>query len=149
MRKLGLIAVALAFLAGGCGSDPPRLTQAEFTRQANAVCSRYATLVGGLTSGITPGNVAQAEASVTQALPVIRAGHDELRALRPPAGLQDAYDRLLDDSDRQLDAVEKLEDALQKNDLDGAISAVKTLASADVAQERADAAQVGLSRCGI
>ena len=93
------------------------------------------------------GNVAQEEAVVAQALPVVRAGHDELRTLRPPQELQDAYDRWLDVSDREVKAIEQLADALKQNDFNGAVSALKDLSGTNVAQQQADAGELGLTAC--
>jgi hypothetical protein len=124
------------------------LTQAQFTRQANAVCTRYITLVRGVMSSATSTNLASVQASVTQALPVVRAGNDELRRLRPPEELQSAYDRWLDASDRQLDALQKLEDAVARSDVNGAVEAMKTLAEANTEQAQIDLAALGLTECG-
>jgi hypothetical protein len=124
------------------------LTQAQFTQQANAVCTRYITLVRGVMSSATSTNLASVQASVTQALPVVRAGNDELRRLRPPEELQSAYDRWLDASDRQLDALQKLEDAVARSDVNGAVEAMKTLAEANTEQAQIDLAALGLTECG-
>jgi hypothetical protein len=144
--RIVLAVLAVALLAG-CGGSQPRLTRAEFTQRASAICSRYATYLQGLRAGMQAGNVAQEQAVVAQALPVIRSGHDELRTLRPPQELQAAYDRWLDASDRQVKAVEQLADALQKSDLAGAASAIESLGGTDFAQLQADSAALGLTRC--
>ena len=144
--RIVLAALAVALIAG-CGSSQPRLTRAEFTQRATAICSRYATYLQGLRGGLQAGNVAQEEAVVAQALPVVRAGHDELRTLRPPQELQDAYDRWLDVSDREVKAIEQLADALKQNDFNGAVSALKDLSGTNVAQQQADAGELGLTAC--
>jgi hypothetical protein len=144
--RITIALLAVALLAG-CGSSQPRLTKAEFTQRASAICSRYSTYLQGLRAGVQAGNVAQEQALVAQALPVIRSGHDELRTLRPPQELQAAYDRWLDASDREVKAVEQLADALQSNDFDGALSAVKSLAGTNLAQLQADSAALGLTEC--
>jgi hypothetical protein len=84
---------------------------------------------------------------VTQALPVVRAGNDELRTLRPPAGLQDAYNRWLDTSDRQVKGLQQLEDAAAKSDVSGVVAGLKTLAGTNVEQARLDTATLGLTSC--
>jgi hypothetical protein len=142
------VLVTAAVVAAGCGSSQPRLTQAQFTQQANAVCTRYITLVRGVMSSAASPNLASVQASVAQALPVVRAGNDELRSLRPPAELQDAYDRWLDASDRQVDGLQQLEDAVARSDVHGAANALTTLVDANAEQTRLDFASLGLTECG-
>ena len=140
--------VAVAVLVAGCGGSQPRLTRAAFSQRANAVCARYTTLVRSVVSSAASTNLMSVQTAVTQALPVARAGNDELRGLRPPTELQDAWDRWLDASDRQLKGLEQLENAAEKSDVDGVVAALKTLAGTNVGQARLDAAALGLSECG-
>jgi hypothetical protein len=146
VRPLLLILSATALVAG-CGSSQPRLTRAEFTQRANAVCARYTALVQGVVGSASQSNLASVEAAVTQALPVVRAGNDELRTLRPPAELQDAYNRWLDTSDRQVKGLQQLEDAAAKSDVNGVVAGLKTLAGTNVEQARLDTETLGLTSC--
>ena len=138
-----VVAVVAVGLLAGCGSSEPRLTKAQFTERANAICSRYATYLSGLTSR----DVAQMQATIAKALPVLRAGNDELRTLRPPVELQDAYDRWLDASDLQLKTIERVQEDVQKNDVADAVAALKTLAGTNLQQLKADSSALGLTAC--
>ncbi|HSS81169.1 MAG TPA: hypothetical protein VLK24_08240 [Gaiellaceae bacterium] len=144
--RISLAALAVVLLAG-CGSSQPRLTKAEFTQRATAICSRYGTYLQGLRSNLTAGNAAQAQAAIAQVLPIVRSGIDELQTLRPPQELQDAYDRWLAATDLQLKTVERMQKAAQKNDLAGMVAAIKTLGGTDLQQLQVDSATLGLTGC--
>ena len=144
--RIVLACLAVAALAG-CGSSQPRLTRAEFTQRATAICSRYATYLQGLRSGLTTGDAAEAQAAVEQVVPIMRSGTDELRTLRPPQELQGPYDRWLDVTELELESFEQLQEAIQKSDLQGLVDAVKNVGGTDLQQQQADAAELGLTEC--
>jgi len=86
-RKLvatGTAVLALAIV--GCGSTGP-MTRAEFTKQANVICThRQALLRAAQTQH--PGDVA---AIVAADYPVLKDAVRKLEALRPPAALKSDF----------------------------------------------------------
>jgi hypothetical protein len=145
-KRVLLVAVALALVVAGCGSGK-RLTKGEFIRQANAVCAKYERRVRALMAGIAAGNEMQLARSITRVLPVIREGNGELRSLRPPSNLQDRFDRWMTIADEEVDAAEKLRDALNSRDRPAIQTAFKRLQAKDIDQDRLARQELGLMRC--
>jgi hypothetical protein len=143
---LALAFAPLALVAGGCGSDGQRLTKAEFVNEANAICAKWEKRVQSQMSGV-PGDEKQLASSIEKALPVIREGNDELRALAPPESLQSRFDRWMEIADAEVDAAQKLHDALRDNDRNAIQAAFTELQKKDVAQDRLAGQELGLTGC--
>jgi hypothetical protein len=145
-----LLAVAIAVLAlvaGGCGGNGTRLTKAEFITQANAICAKWEKRVQSQMAGITTGDEKQLASSIEKVLPTIRKGNDELRSLKPPQGLQSQFDRWMQIADAEVDAAQKLQDALQQKDRQAIQTTFKELQSKDEAQDRLARQELGLTGC--
>jgi hypothetical protein len=140
-----VLAIAvLGALAVGCGGGGggDRLSKQEFQQQANAICKRYNAKIAAL-GPASPSDIPQ---FVEKGVPVIQQGIAELRALRPPADLEDDYNRMLDEAERAIPAARKLGDAAAKQDAAAVQQAIKAGNAADQASDRI-ATKLGLSDC--
>ena len=142
-RPLGL-AMSFACLAAGCGGGGgDRLSQEEFRQQANAICEKYDKKIQALGSPQSPADI---PAYVQKGIPLLRQGIAELRALNPPADVEDDYNRMLDATAKAIPAAEKLADAAEKNDAAAVQDAIKEGQQADDASDEL-AAKLKLDRC--
>ena len=142
-RPLGL-ALFFACLAAGCGGGGgDRLSQEEFRQQANAICEKYDKKIQALGSPQSPADI---PAYVQKGIPLLRQGIAELRALDPPADVEDDYNRMLDATAKAIPAAEKLADAAEKNDAAAVQDAIKEGQQADDASDEL-AAKLKLDRC--
>jgi hypothetical protein len=141
---LGL-ALLLACVAAGCGGGGggDRLSQEEFRQQANAICGKYDKKIQGLGSPQSPADI---PAFVQKGIPLLRQGITELRALKPPAAVQDDYDRMLDETAKAIPAAQKLADAAKKSDAAAVQEAIKEGQEADDASDEL-ATKLKLERC--
>jgi len=129
---LGL-ALFLACLAAGCGGGGGgRLSQEEFQQQANAICDKFDKKIQALGSPQSPADI---PAYVQKGVPLLRQGIAELRALKPPADVEDDYNRMLDETAKSIPAAEKLADAAEKNDAAAVQDAIKEGQEADSASD--------------
>jgi hypothetical protein len=90
--------VAVAAVAGGCGSSDTGLTKAEFLKQATAICAKSdkannAAIHKALSRDPTPSEIAKVFNDT--ALPLINAELDELAALEPPKADQDRVKQMI------------------------------------------------------
>jgi hypothetical protein len=104
-------AFALAGCGGGGGGD--RLSQAEFVRQADALCKEYEAKLDALPTPQSPADIA---GFADKAIPIAEEGRDKLGDLNPPENQQDTYDAWLEQGDRSIDIVERLRDAAEDGD---------------------------------
>jgi hypothetical protein len=142
-RALGL-ALFFACLAAGCGGgEGGRLSQEEFQQQANAICEKYDKKIQALGSPESPADI---PAYVQKGIPLLRQGIAELRALNPPAEVEDDYNRMLDETAKAIPAAEKLADAAEKNDAAAVQDAIKEGQQADDASDEL-AAKLKLDGC--
>jgi len=142
-RALGL-ALFFACLAPACGGEGgDRLSQEEFQQQANAICEKYDKKIQALGSPASPADI---PAFVQKGVPLLRQGIAELRALNPPADVEDDYNRMLDETAKAIPAAEKLADAAEKNDAAAVQNAIKEGQQADSASDEL-ATKLGLDGC--
>jgi hypothetical protein len=140
---LGL-ALFLACLAVGCGGGGgDRLSQEEFQQQANAICEKYDKKIQALGSPESPADIPD---FVQKGIPLLRQGIAELRALNPPADVEDDYNRMLDETAKAIPAAEKLADAAEKGDAAAVQDAIKEGEQADSASDEL-ATKLKLDRC--
>jgi hypothetical protein len=136
--------VVLSVVAAGCdGGGESRLSKEEFQQQANAICKRYDKKIAAIG---TPTSAAEIPAFVEKGIPLIRQGLAELRALEPPAELQDDFDQMLDETEKTIPAAQKLADAAAKQDVAAVQEAIKAGNDANTASDRL-ATRLGLSQC--
>jgi hypothetical protein len=146
-RGLLFATLALALVAGGCGSKGKRLSKAEFVSRADAICAKYEKRVQSRMAGVPPGDQRQLASSIEKVLPVIRMGNDELRSLKPPESLQARFDRWMGIADAEVSAAQNLQDALDKNDQGAIQAAFQELQTKDAAQDRIARQDLGLTGC--
>ncbi len=142
-----VFAFVAALLVAGCGGGDARLSRSEFVQQANAICIKYEQKVTRAMAGVNPGDQSQLAAAIDKALPVIRAGNDELRALAPPRELQQRFDRWMKIAADEVAAATQLRDALKTNNSKAAQSAFGKLRASDADQDELARNGLGLSRC--
>jgi hypothetical protein len=131
-RALGFT-LFLACLAPGCGGGGgDRLSQEEFQQQADAICEKYDKKIQALGSPQSPADI---PAYVQKGIPLLRQGIAELRALKPPADVEDDYNRMLDETAKAIPAAEKLAGAAEKNDAAAVQDAMKEGQQADEASD--------------
>jgi sugar-specific transcriptional regulator TrmB len=140
-----VLAVAVLVVAACGGSS--RLSRSEFVQRANAVCTKYEQKVTRAMAGINPGDQTQLASAIGKALPVIREGNDELRALKPPEDLQQRFDRWLRIADNEVAAATELRDGLKKDDAKAVQRAFQKLRVSDAAQDTVARKGLGLTRC--
>jgi hypothetical protein len=146
--RLLLLAVTVpAFVAAGCGGGSDRLTKSQFVTRADAICTKYEQRIQAAMRGVPAGNRTQLAGAIKRVLPVIRKGNDELRALSPPANLQDRYDRWMQIGDAEVEAAKKLHDALRDNDRRGVKTAFRQLQQRNADQDKLAREQLGLTGC--
>jgi hypothetical protein len=143
--RIVLLAVAVLVVAACGGSS--RLSRSEFVQRANAVCTKYEQKVTRAMAGINPGDQTQLASAIGKALPVIREGNDELRALKPPEDLQQRFDRWLRIADDEVAAATELRDGLKKDDARAVQRAFQKLRVSDAAQDTVARKGLGLTRC--
>jgi hypothetical protein len=135
-------------LVSGCGSSNSKgLSKAEFVSQANAICAKYEKRVQSRMAGVPAGDQKQLASSIKNVLPLIRKGNDELRSLKPPGSLQSRFDSWMGLTDAEVGAAQKLQDALDKNDIQAIQAAFKELQIKDAAQDRIARQDLGLTGC--
>jgi hypothetical protein len=135
------LALLLAAGCGGGGGD--RLSKEEFQKQANATCTKYEAKLNAIGRPTSPADV---KAYVEKGIPVIQQGLAELRALKPPEGMQGDYERMLTEVEKSIPAARQLGEAAAKND---AAAVQKALAAGNAASAAADdaAKSLGLTGC--
>jgi hypothetical protein len=142
-RVLGL-ALFFAALAAGCGGGGgDGLSQEEFRQQADAICEKYDKKIQALGSPQSPADI---PAYVQKGIPLLRQGIAELRALNPPADVEDDYNRMLNETAKAIPAAEKLAEAAEKGDAAAVQDAIREGQQADEASDEL-AAKLKLDRC--
>jgi hypothetical protein len=142
-RVLGL-ALFFAALAAGCGGGGgDGLSQEEFRQQADAICEKYDKKIQALGSPQSPADI---PAYVQKGIPLLRQGIAELRALNPPADVEDDYNRMLNETAKAIPAAEKLADAAEKGDAAAVQDAIREGQQADEASDEL-ATKLKLDRC--
>ena len=144
MRYALGLALFLACFTAGCGGEGGgRPSEEEFRQQANAICEKYDKKIQALGSPQSPADI---PAYVQKGIPLLRQGIAELRALKPPAEVEDDYNRMLDETAKAIPAAEELADAAEKNDAAAVQDAIKEGQQADDASDEL-ATKLKLDRC--
>lgn len=141
------ILVLTAALAVGCGSSSGggRLTKAEFTKRADAICATANRQEKALrVTNTLPG----LERAVTQEEKVIGSALNRLTALKPPAGQQTAYARYLAGVRRERALADQVLAALKQQDITK-VASLSHQASALSTQAHAQAESLGLAGCAV
>jgi hypothetical protein len=142
MRR-GLLVLGVAVLVAGCGGGEKRLSRQEYSKQADAICTKYNAKIKALGQ---PRSIRALPGYVDQALPIARKGTGELRDLKPPKDEEKTAKEWLDQNDSVVAAMERLRDAAKHADRTGVQSALTDASSANRAANRF-ARQLGLRVC--
>ena len=138
-----LLVLAIAALAAGCGGGEKRLSREEYSKRADAICSKYNARIKALGQ---PGSIRALPRYVDRALPIARKGTEELRRLEPPKDEEKTANEWLDQNDSAVGALERLRDAAKHADRTGIQAALTEAAAANRAANRF-ARQLGLRIC--
>ena len=142
MRRAALGLVVL--LSVGCGGGGGgRLSKAEYSKQADAICTKYNAKIRALGR---PTSIAGLPTYVDRALPLARKGTAELRALEPPKDEEQTAKEWLDQNDSVVGSMERLRDAAKKGDRAGIQAALTEASSANQTANRL-ARRLGLGVC--
>ena len=142
MRRAALGLVVL--LAAGCGGGGGgRLSKAEYSKKADAICTKYNAKIRALGR---PTSIGGLPAYVDKALPLARKGDEELRALEPPEDEEQTAKEWLDQNDSVVGSMERLRDAAKKGDRAGIQTALTEASSANQTANRL-ARKLGLGVC--
>jgi hypothetical protein len=134
--------VALAGCGGGDGGGD-RLSRDEFVAQADAICKDYEARLDELGAPQTQEELAE---FADKSVPIAQEGQEKLAELNPPEDLQDEYDDWLEQGDKAVDIVQRLERAAA----DGDQQEIQEIAQeAEAADQRSQelAATLGFSEC--
>ena len=142
MRRVCL-ALVVVVLAAGCGGGSGRLSKAEYSKRADAICTKYNAKLKALAR---PTSISGLPAYVDRALPLARKGDEELRALRPPKDEEKTAKEWLDQNDSVVGSMERLRGAATKGDRAG-IQAALTEASSANRTANGLARRLGLAVC--
>jgi hypothetical protein len=123
-----LVIVLAVVLLAACSGGSGRLSREEYSKQADAICTKYNAKLKALAR---PTSINALPAYVDQALPLARKGDDELRALKPPKDEEQTAKEWLDQNDSVVGSMERLRDAATKGDRTGIQTALNEATSAN------------------
>jgi hypothetical protein len=127
MRRV-VVAVAVVAVAAGCGGGSGRLSNAEYAKRADAICTKYNAKLKALAR---PTGINELPAYVDRALPLARKGDDELRALKPPKVEEQTAKEWLEQNDSVVGSMARLRDAAKKGDRAGIQTALNEATAAN------------------
>jgi len=133
---------AVALVVASCGGEE-RLSQEEFQEQGNAICAKYDKQIEDIG---TPTSVEEVPAYVNKVLPIVERQIEDMKELNPPEEDQEAFDEMIAEAEKTVEAGRDLGEASEAND-DAAIE--KALNEGNTASDRADehATDLGLTDC--
>ena len=137
-----------ALMLGACGggdSGGDRLSSAEYTKQATAICTSSEKKTNALKEPTKPEEV---KAFLQQGIDITQENLDKFKALNPPENLQDEHDAAVKAEQQALDKLQQITD-----DLKGEAADAATVQKAQPELERiskdvdAKLKAAGLSKC--
>lgn len=139
---VALVAGALALAASACGGEDA-LSKEEFQKQGNAICAKYDQQIEDIS---TPTSVEEVPAYVNKALPIVERQIEDMKELNPPEEDQEAFDEMIAEAEKTVQAGRELGEAAEAND-EAAIE--QALNEGNTASDRADehATELGLTDC--
>jgi hypothetical protein len=103
------LALSLAIAVAGCSGGDDRLSSAEFTEQANAVCAEFQRKFDRLPE---PRDLREYRRYMTRVIPLARGEIEDLAGLKPPEEDEPTFMRLLANSRETLRTAERLRAAV-------------------------------------
>jgi hypothetical protein len=137
-----LVAGAMVLAASACGGEE-RLSKEDFQKEGNAICAKYDKQIEEIG---TPTSVEEVPAYVKKVLPIVERQIEDMKELNPPEADQQAFDEMIAEAEKTVEAGGDLGEAADAND-DAAIE--KALNEGNAASDRADehATDLGLTDC--
>jgi ABC-type enterochelin transport system substrate-binding protein len=146
-RKWGAWAAVVVALGAASCSSPGRLTRAEFTDQANTVCTDSSARIATIAAP-DPADADAVADAISQVVVIQRAALEDLDGLRPPEGLEPQVGEWLDLLGEVLDDEEAVAAAVSDGDPATADAANAAAAETNIRAEAA-AAELGLDACTV
>jgi hypothetical protein len=145
MRSRSLLITLLLPLAVACGdSGPKRLDNAAFVAQADAICKAGDATIAALPRPVVATDIA---AYAAPAAAAVRAEYEALKALVPPADVQDKTDALLVEVGKVVEVADGLVVVARTNDAAKITAYIEANRAVDTkANELARA--LGMKECG-
>ena len=137
--------IALAAVAAGCGEDAEQLTAPELVNRGDRICADAQRRFTEIQNRSASNSVEVAD-QTQELLDVATDEVNELRNLRPPDELREAYDSYLQAASRVVDLLERGRDAAEDRDSDEFLQA-REEANASEAERAKLARAVGFQVC--
>jgi len=142
---VGSLLAGAAMLAAGCGGGGggDRLSREELITQADAICAKYEEQLNALE---TPQSLEDIERLAEEGKPIVENGVNELKALEPPADLEEQWDELMEQNDANVALIDELSEAAASGDQ---ARVQEVAAEAQRQDEETDrlAREIGLEEC--
>ncbi len=143
LRAIPIVSVAAVALIG-CGSSGSKsLSNADFVRQANQICTDVNRKVAALPAVRTFSDI---EADGPKELSYVNGALAKLQALKAPSAKQAAFSQYLASVKQEAALVSQLDAAAKHRNL-AQIKAIASSGQASGQQVHAQATQLGLSEC--
>jgi len=148
MKKFALVGAAamLAALAGCGGDDGGTLTDREYVRSLEDICTEVNEDINDLEGPEDDTDYRGWETVAEDARDIVSDGLDELNELSPPEDLQRDHDDYVASVERTLDATDDLQAAAEDEDEDDLAEAVETLQEEND-ERSAIAEDIGADEC--
>ncbi|MDX6641486.1 MAG: hypothetical protein QOF12_2497 [Solirubrobacteraceae bacterium] len=137
--------LAAALFLAGCGSSGPHLSMAAYTRQGDAICSRYQADIHGLGQ---PTKLTDIGPFITKALPILERTVSALGGIHPPSDREAQYGKFLAAARGTVTRAKALRAAATKADAPTVQQLLGAAARAS-APRAALARAAGLSACAL
>ena len=136
---------ALAAALAGCGEDGEQVSAPELIAKGDELCRQGQTRFEQIQADV-PVNAIDAHEQTEELVDVASEELEELRRLRPPDELSDAYERYLEARGSALELLEQGRDAAADRDAD-AYAEAQSEVSADQPERMKLASAVGFQVC--
>jgi hypothetical protein len=145
MRRALLLSVLAPAVLAGCGEDAEQLSAEELVSRADEICVESAARFDE-TQAESPANPGEASEQTDELVEIASDALEDLRNLRPPDELREAYDAYLEARGASLELLEQGRDAARDQD-EEAYATAQAEASAGLPDRKKLAQAVGLKRC--
>jgi uncharacterized lipoprotein len=136
------ICVVVLVLAA-CGSSGGGLSKADYAKQADAICTRYAKALKALAQ---PRGLTDLPRYTDKSIPLAQRVLDDVRKLKPPKSEQVLADRWIAENQKTLNSIKQLAKAAAKNDRPAAKVALAAGTKSNVASNEL-AGRLGMVAC--
>lgn len=145
MRRAALVLTLTGLLAGCGGDDEKALSQADFIKQADAICARTDKALKAVPQPTKPEEIGPYAA---KAAPIARKGVDDLRELEAPEAFAAKAKLVIEGLASDTDLFEDLGEAATKKD-SARIEQIAEEAERRTSSRQKQAESAGFKKCGI